>query len=57
MDCASEMAAVTAAQLPVKLGTVLLKIGRKIKLSVSEHALFEVALERDRTPVEPVRFD
>jgi antitoxin FitA len=41
----------------VKLGSLLAEIGREAKLSRKEWAAFEAALERDKTPAEPIEFD
>ncbi|MCC2688858.1 MAG: putative plasmid stabilization protein [Rhizobiaceae bacterium] len=41
----------------IKLGSLLAEIGREVSLTGKERAAFEAALERDRAPVEPVRFD
>ena len=41
----------------IKLGSLLAEIGREAKLSKKEWAAFEAALERDKTPAEPIEFD
>ncbi len=39
----------------VKLGSLLAEIGRE--MSESDRRTFETAIERDRTPAEPIRFE
>lgn len=39
----------------VKLGSLLVTIGRQARLTDEEHAVFERA--RDKTPVQPVSFE
>lgn len=41
----------------LKLGSLLAEIGREAKLSAEEWATFEAALERDKTPAEPIELD
>jgi len=41
----------------VKLGSLLAEIGREAALTEEERALFESALERDKTPAGPIGFD
>lgn len=40
----------------IKLGSLLAEIGREARLSNEERAAFEAAVERDKTPVEPIGF-
>ena len=41
----------------IKLGSLLAEIGREARLSKKEWAAFEAALERDKTPAEPIELD
>jgi hypothetical protein len=41
----------------IKLGSLLAEIGREVRLTDEEWAAFEAALERDKSPAEPTRFD
>ena len=40
----------------VRLGSLLAEIGREARMSNEEHALFETAIRRDRTPANPIDF-
>jgi len=44
-------------QARVKLGTLLADIGRQAGLTAEDRILFDAAIERDRTPAEPVDFE
>lgn len=41
----------------VKLGSLLADIGREAKLTEKETQAFQDAIERDRTPAEPISFE
>jgi plasmid stability protein len=41
----------------IKLGSFLAEIGREVRLTDDEQAAFDAAIERDETPIEPIRFD
>ncbi|MFE6859383.1 Arc family DNA-binding protein [Nocardia sp. NPDC057668] len=48
---------ITDAVLPpgrIKLGSLLVDIGREVELTDAEHAVFD---NRDRTPAEPLEFE
>jgi plasmid stability protein len=41
----------------IKLGSLLAEIGREARLTAVERLSFEAAVERDKAPAEPVRFE
>jgi len=41
----------------LKLGTELAKIGKEIGMNDEEWAMFQENIKRDKTPVEPMKFD
>ncbi len=41
----------------IRLGTLLAEIGREVELTEEEARAFNIGLERDRAPAEPVSFD
>jgi len=41
----------------LKLGTELAKIGKEIGMSEAESVIFQENIKRDKTPVEPMKFD
>jgi antitoxin FitA len=41
----------------VRLGSLLAEIGREAGLTEEERHVFEDAIERDKAPAEPVRFE
>lgn len=41
----------------VKLGTLLVEVGRQAGLAENEASVFKEALERDRLPADPVKFE
>jgi antitoxin FitA len=41
----------------IKLGSLLAAIGREVGLTEEERRIFETAIVRDRSDIEPIRFD